>query len=374
MIYLDNAATTPLDSDIITAYHELLQKYYANAASHHLLGSVVDRLQERARQQIGQLFSAKADEIIFTSGASEANNLAIKGVAFQYVNRGKHIITSCVEHPSVLNTCLQLVNEFGYEVTYLAVDEKGKIQLEDLRKALRKDTILVSIMSVNNEMGACNDLENIAAIIKENSRAFFHSDMTQSIGKIAFDYTNVDLISCSAHKIHGLKGSGLLVKRHPIQLVSQICGGGQEFGFRAGTSNWPVNVMFAKTLRLAFEQVEKNKEHVQKLHQYAQQHLLTLPDIVINSPIDCSPYILNFSVCNHRASVIVQALEEQGICLSTLSACSSKLHKPSIPIFSMFQDETRALSAIRLSFSKYTTKEEIETFTQTLTNAMQTLK
>ena len=374
MIYLDNASTTVIDSEVATAYQELLNRYYANAASHHPLGSIVDSLQTRSRQQIASYFQAKPEEIIFTSGASEANNLAIKGTAFQYAHRGKHIITSAIEHPSVLNACKQLQEFFGFEITYLDVNEEGKVLPSSLQNNLRKDTILVSIMSVNNEVGSCNDIPALAAMVKQNSTAFFHSDMTQAIGKIPIDATHVDLVSCSAHKIHGLKGSGLLLKRKPVELMPLISGGGHEFGYRSGTSNWPVNVVLAKTLRLAFDRQPAHYLLISELNQYARTLLSTIEQVQINSPIDGSPYILNVSIPQRKISVLVQALEDEGICVSTLSACSSKIDKPSSTVFAMFHDLPRALSTIRISFSSDNTKKDIDVMVTTLKSALSRLK
>lgn len=374
MIYLDYAATTPIDKEILEAYTTLLTKYYANAASHHPMGSQVERLHWKARQQIADLFKVSPEEIIFTSGATESNNLALKGIAFQYAYRGKHIITTCFEHPSILNACKQLQSDFGFEVTYLSVDNQGKVSIDDVKKALRKDTILVSIMSVNNEVGSCQNIGEISQVIRENSRAYFHSDMTQSIGKIDFDYSTVDLLSCSGHKIHGLKGSGFLLKRNPIQLSAQLCGGGQEFGYRSGTSNWPVNVLLAKTIRLALEQRETNYQYVQSLAHFVRQELSKISGILFNSPVNGSPYILNFSLVNHPASVVVQALEDAGICLSTSAACSSKSAHPSLSVLCMFKDEKRAAATIRVSFAKTTTKAEIVEYIDTLQKVLATLK
>lgn len=375
MIFLDYASTTPIDQDVLNSYWEILNRYYANSASNHQLGLEVDSLQNQARNQIANILKVKMDEIIFTSGSSESNNFAIKGVAFKYKNRGKHIITSSIEHKSVLECCKQLEKEFGFEVTYLEPNEDGKITIEALEKSIRKDTILVSIMYVNNEIGTINPIPEIGKFLSDKPTIIFHCDATQAIGKIPIDLNNVDLVSISAHKIYGLKGSGILVKKKNIELLPLIAGGGQEYGYRSGTSNWPVNVMFAKTLRLAFDSQRDNYNHVLKLKEKIIDHLQGIENIQINTPAEnASPYIINFSIKNKKAAVIAQAFDDHGVCLSTISACSTKAETPSHVIYETFKDIKRAESSIRVSMSKYTTFEEITKFLMVLDEIMVSIK
>jgi len=375
MIFLDYASTTPIDQDVLNSYWEILNRYYANSASNHQLGLEVDSLQNQARNQIANILKVKMDEIIFTSGSSESNNFAIKGVAFKYKNRGKHIITSSIEHKSVLECCKQLEKEFGFEVTYLEPNEDGKITIEALEKSIRKDTILVSIMYVNNEIGTINPIPEIGKFLSDKPTIIFHCDATQAIGKIPVDLNNVDLVSISAHKIYGLKGSGILVKKKNIELLPLIAGGGQEYGYRSGTSNWPVNVMFAKTLRLAFDSQRDNYNHVLKLKEKIIDHLQGIENIQINTPAEnASPYIINFSIKNKKAAVIAQAFDDHGVCLSTISACSTKTEMPSHVIYETFKDIKRAESSIRVSMSKYTTFEEITKFLMVLDEIMVSIK
>jgi len=375
MIFLDYASTTPIDRDVLNSYWEILNRYYANSASNHQLGLEVDSLQNQARNQIANILKVKMDEIIFTSGSSESNNFAIKGVAFKYKNRGKHIITSSIEHKSVLECFKQLEKEFGFEVTYLEPNEDGKITIEALEKSIRKDTILVSIMYVNNEIGTINPIPEIGKFLSDKPTIIFHCDATQAIGKIPVDLNNVDLVSISAHKIYGLKGSGILVKKKNIELLPLIAGGGQEYGYRSGTSNWPVNVMFAKTLRLAFDSQRDNYNHVLKLKEKIIDHLQGIENIQINTPAEnASPYIINFSIKNKKAAVIAQAFDDHGVCLSTISACSTKTEMPSHVIYETFKDIKRAESSIRVSMSKYTTFEEITKFLMVLDEIMISIK
>ena len=360
MIYFDHVATTPINPEILKSYFELLSKYFANSSSQHLLGARVDSLQTRARQQIADLLGIKAEEIIFTSGSTEANNTAIKGVGFKYQNRGKHIITTANEHPSILKVCEQLEKVFGFEITYLKGNSDGKIELDELKQVIRKDTILVSIMQVNNETGSINDVEGIGTYLKENHpHVFFHVDAAQGIGKIPLNLENIDLLSMSAHKLNGLKGSGMLIKKNRVQIEPLLAGGNQENGNRAGTSNWPINVMLAKTLRLAYESREDHYAIVKRYNDQIREGLKDIDGVFINSPLDASPYILNISFNGHQAEVISNYLEENDICVSTVSACSSQKAIYSYVIYNMFNDMNRAKSSIRISLSHLNTDDEI---------------
>jgi len=375
MIYFDYAATTPINPEILESYNELLKKYYANSASMHIMGAQVDSLQNRARKQIADLLGVKSEEIIFTSGASEANNTALKGVALRNQKKGKHIITTMVEHPSVLNTCKQLESLYGFEITYLPVNKEGKVELEVLEKAIRKDTILVSLIFVNNETGSINDIEGIGSFLKNNyPHIIFHTDATQGIGKFALNLRDIDLLSLSAHKLNGLKGSGLLVKKQEVKLEPLINGGDQEFGYRAGTSNWPVNVMLAKTLRFAFESKDQNYQIVKRYYDEIRAFLEAREDIQINSPKDGSPYILNFSLKNTKSAVVAGFLEKEGICVSTVSACSAHKALKSYVIEAIYQDEKRASSSLRISLSPLTTEDEIVLLLKALDKALKEIK
>ncbi len=374
MVFLDYASTTPVDKEIQDSYFELINKYFANAASSHKLGVVVDSLQNRAREQIASYFGANSNNVIFTSGASEANNLALKGVAFNYANRGKHIITSSIEHKSVLETCKQLETIFGYSVTYLDPNSDGVISLASLKSALKEDTILVSLMAVNNEIGSINNINELASYVKNNSKAFFHCDATQAIGKINVNFSNVDMITVSAHKIYGFKGSGCLIKKDNVTLTPLINGGGQEFGYRSGTANWPINVMLAKTLRLAIESKDKNYEQVKAMHDEIYNVLINTPNVMVNSPKEGSPYIINFAIKNKLASTIAQAFETYGIYISTISACSSHSGAKSHVVANTFKDDKRAESSVRLSLSKLTTKEDVKEFINAFNKIVTSLK
>ena len=374
MIYLDNASTTVIEKEVLDSYQALLLAYYANPSSSHKLGVQTSNLQTKAREQILKLLKLNDYEVIFTSGATEANNLMLRGFAFAYQNRGKHIITSKVEHPSILNTCKQLEELYGFNVTYLNVNKDGVIDLEELKSSIQKDTILVSLMLVNNETGAINPIKEVKEILKAHPQVCLHSDAVQGFSKVPFDFNNVDAFTLSAHKIHGLKGSGALIKKKSIRLVSQLTGGNQEDGYRSGTSNFPINVALAKTVRLALEKQNDSYNHVKKLHSYLYEELSKREDILVNSTKDGSPYIFNLSLKDKKGPVIAQALNNQDIYVSTVSACSNKSEPMSKVILAMFNDETRAKSSLRISFSKDTTLKEVEIFKDALINILCSVK
>lgn len=375
MIYLDYVATTPLRSEVLSTYNNLLEKYFFNADSMYDKGIEVNRLMEHSRKLISEMLKVKEDELIFTSCGSESNNLAIKGVAFQYQNRGKHIITTAIEHSSVYETCKELERTFGFEVTYLNVDQKGRISLQELQDSIRDDTILVSIMYVNNEIGVINPIEEIKQIVKKYDKIKLHFDMVQALGKLPIDLTDVDLASFSAHKIYGLKGSGLLFKRRSTTIVPLINGGQQEFGLRGGTSNACSNIVFAKTLRLALENFDNKAKHIKMINSYARKCLNQIDGVVINSDeMCCISSILNFSCPGYKPEVILHDLESEGIYLSTRSACSSKSENISRIMAQLNLDKEIASSALRISFGEHTTSENIDKFCYYLQESLRKLK
>ncbi len=375
MIYLDYVATTPLRPEVLSTYNNLLEKYFFNADSMYDKGIEVNRLMEHSRKLISEMLKVKEDELIFTSCGSESNNLAIKGVAFQYQNRGKHIITTAIEHSSVYETCKELEKTFGFEVTYLKVDQKGRISLQELQDSIRDDTILVSIMYVNNEIGVINPIEEIKQIVKKYDKIKLHFDMVPALGKLPIDLTDVDLASFSAHKIYGLKGSGLLFKTRSTTIVPLINGGQQEFGMRGGTSNACSNIVFAKTLRLALENFDNKAKHIKMINSYARKCLNQIEGVIINSDETCCiSSILNFSCPGYKPEVILHDLESEEIYLSTRSACSSKSENISRIMAQLNLDKEIASSALRISFGEHTTIEDIDKFCYYLQESLRKLK
>lgn len=373
-IYLDYASTTPINKEVLENYIKLINNYFANADSNHRLGGVANNYLKRARERIANILGVKAKEIIFTSGSSEANNLAIKGVSFAYKSRGKHLITSKVEHSSVLDCFKQLESEFGFEVTYLNVNKDGSVSLSELKDSLRKDTILVSLMAVNNEIGSINNISEIARIVKENSNAFLHVDATQAIGKETIDYSNVDLYNFSAHKIYGLKGSGVLVKREKVRLSPQIIGGQQENNLRGGTSNWQTSTMMAKTLRLALDNQDKYYSKVKEMNSYLRENLSKIEGIHINSSEKATPFILNFAIKNKKGEVLLNALSNRGIYLSSKSACSSYSSEMSPSVYEVSKDEFLSKNSLRVSLSHLSTYEELDYFIESLDSIIKEVK
>ena len=359
-LYLDYVSTTPLNKEVFNMYSELLVKYYANSDSLHDLGMEVRKLQEKSRQQIAELLKVKTDEVIFTAGASEANNTAIKGVAFARKDLGKHIITSNVEHSSVMESCIQLRDHFGYDVTFLPVDKQGQISLKDVIMALRDDTILVTTMYVNNELGSINPITEIADYLKKNSQAYYHVDAVQALGKLPIDLQNIDLLSLSMHKVFGLKGSGILIRKQHVAMLSLISAGQQEKGYRGGTSNACVNIIAAKTLRLALSKQNEHYQQVDYLRNYLLEQLVNINGIIINSPINGSPFIINFSYPKITSEVMMNALNEVGIAVSAQSTCHSNAKAISHVYTAMGYDEKRAHSAIRIGLDYLVSASDID--------------
>lgn len=365
MIYLDYAATTRIDEEILNDYYKLNQKYFANASSNHFLGREGARFLNAARKQIASLLEVDKEEVYFTSGATESNNMSIIGTSFANKKIGNHLITTLVEHPSVLNVFKYLETQ-GFEVTYLGVNNEGVINIDELNKALRSETILVSIMGVNNEIGSLMPINECGRIIKEKSNAYFHVDATQLIGKYKIEMSNIDMLSFSAHKIHGLKGSGALIKKEHVKMEPIMFGGKQEAGFRPGTINWHSDVMLAKTLRKALESMDENYRYVLALRDYLFDELTKIDGVYLNSTKKGSPYIINFSLKGYPSEVVVSALEEDGYLVSTLSACSTNKVKKSHVIEALNLESFRSSSSIRVSLDKEITKNHLSGFIDSL--------
>jgi len=374
MIYLDNAATTAVNKEILASYFALLNDQFANPSSIHKAGQDTFRLLTKAREQILHLFKLTDHEVVFTSGATEALNLAIKGYALANSNRGKHLITSSVEHPAVLNAMIQLRDYFGFELSIIPVDEEGIVHSKSIEKAMRDDTIMVAIMHVNNETGAVMPIEEISKIVKTNPKTVFLSDTTQSIGKIVTKYDDLDMFVVSAHKINGLKGSGALMIRKGIRIIPLSSGGGQESNLRSGTSDFPVHVMLAKTIRIALEKAREHYDYAKMLTDYLRNELIKNKDIEINSPNQQSPFILNFSLKTKKASVVIEALSLHQIMVSSISACSSNKFVGSSVLSAMGKSKNICNNSIRVSVSRENTLDEINTFLKILDDTIESIR
>ncbi|NIK11057.1 cysteine desulfurase family protein [Alkalibacillus almallahensis] len=370
MIYLDNSATTKPYDEVVDTFQKVATTYFANPSSIHALGGEVEALLTKSKEQIASLLEIKPHEVIYTSGGTESNNLAIKGTAHGYQNRGNHLITSKVEHPSVLETFRYLETQ-GYSVTYLSVDESGHISLEELKESITDQTILVSLMHVNNEIGTIQPIEQVADLLADYPKTVFHVDHVQGFGKLSLPYhhPHLDLVTISGHKIHGLKGSGCLIKKDHIHLTPLQHGGGQEHGVRPGTENIASAVSFAKAMRIAKEN-EKSYQKLEPLRETLVDDLSKYDNVKINSPRNGASHILNFSVQNFKPEVLIHALKEEGVIVSTKSACSSKDNEVSHVLEACGLSDVSASSAIRVSLTTEQTIEEVQSFLQAFQNVM----
>lgn len=358
MIYLDYSATTPVDDEVIDTYSRVCREFIGNPNSLHKLGLESKKLIDASTNQIAKILKIKPNEIIYTSGASEANNMAIKGIASKYSNRGKHIITTELEHSSIIAP-LNYLQSKGYEVDFVKLDQNGLVDLDDLSSLIRDDTLLVSIASVNSEVGVKQDLKKIREIINKNPKTIFHSDVTQSIGKEKIDLSVLDLASMSCQKFFGMKGCGALYKRDGLIIDPLIHGGKSTTIFRSGTPATPLIASFAKALRLVYEDFEKKDKYVRELNNYFIDKLSNL-DVSINSNKHCIPQIVNLSIKGIKPETMQHALEEYEIYISTQTACSTGDY--SRAVYAVTHSKEKASHSIRVSLSYKTTYEEIDDF------------
>lgn len=374
-IYLDNSATTKPYDEVIDAVALAMGQYYGNPSSLHNIGIKCEKRLKSSREFIAKTINANKEEVYFNSGGSEGNNLILQGI----VKVGNHIITTKFEHHSVLRVCQEL-EKIGVKVTYLDVDDNGKIDLEELEEKITKDTVLVSIMFVNNEMGVIQNIQEIGRIIKnKSSRAKFHVDSVQAYGKIPIDVKkmNIDMLTMAGHKIHGPKGTGFVYIKKGIVLKPLIWGGSQEFGVRAGTENLPGIIGLERACEIAINNIQKNFDYIQNIKAYMIERLNDIDNIRINSPMnETSPYILNVSFKGVRAEVLLHMLEAEEIYVSTGSACTSKTSIVSgsyvMKALKLNKDEIEG--AIRFSFSVNNTREEIDKAIEVLDKSLKFLR
>ncbi|KKK38375.1 cysteine desulfurase [Mesobacillus campisalis] len=360
MIYFDNSATTKPYKEVLDSFLKVSAGYFGNPSSLHGIGGQAEKLLGQARSQVARLMGVKAAEVIFTSGGTEGNNLALKGAALANRGRGKHIITTQIEHDSVANAARQL-EELGFEVTYLPVNKEGFIDTAAVNAAIRDDTILVSVIHTNNEVGTIQPVGEIGQMLKDFPKVLFHVDYVQGAGKLPLDIygSNIDLCTISGHKFHGLKGTGALFVRDGVKLLPLLSGGGQEGERRNGTENVAGMVAMAKALRMSSERWERNMGLINEIMGTIKSGLAEMPEIIIHTPAENSaPHILNFSVKGFKAEVFIHALEEKGIYVSTTSACSSRKSRPSKTLLAMGVPDGVAESAIRISLSEENTLAE----------------
>ena len=366
MIYLDHSATTKIDEQVMDTYVRANENFWGNASSLHHFGALAEQVLIKSNRQILEILHGVDHQVILTSGATESNNLALKGLAEN--NLGGHLITTKIEHPSIYEVCQQLGKK-GIRISYLDVTQtKEKIikQLEDL---IEKDTFLVSCMHVNSEMGLILPIEEIGEVIAKYPRVKFHVDAVQSVGKMPVDITqaNIDLMSISAHKIHGPKGVGALIIRRDLNLAPELIGGGQMEGLRSGTVNVAGGATLAKALRLVTDNQKKSFIKIQNLYAYTCDKLSKIDGVQINRGVGVhSPYIINFTVVGVRGETMVHALEAHDVYISAKSACSSKTKQASYVLLALGFNETVATESLRISFAQNTTLTEVDKFLEAL--------
>lgn len=372
MMYLDYSATTPVDERVLDSYIKCCKEYSGNPNSLHKLGVDSKKLMDSATMQVANLLGVKKEEVIFTSGASESNNLALVGTVEYYQNRGKHIVTTQLEHSSILET-IHYLEKRGYMIDYVPILENGLVDLEALEKLVTKETVLVSICQVNSEVGILQPIGKIASIVKKNPTTIFHVDGTQAVGKIPVSLDGIDLYSFSAHKFYGMKGIGCLIKKLGIELEPLIHGGKSQSNYRSGTPALPLIVSLSKALRLSLDNFNSKYDHVKMLNEKLRKELASINEIMINSTENSIPHILNVSVLGVKPETMLHALEEKEIYISTKTACS-KDNSDSLSLTAMGKGHDVAGHSIRISLSYLTSEEDIHIFVENFKECVQKLK
>ncbi len=372
MIYLDYSATTPVDDRVLDTFVNVNKNYIGNPNSLHKLGVNSKNLIDASTKQIANILGINEKEIIYTSGSTEANNTAIKGICLKYQNRGKHIITTNFEHSSIYGP-ISYLETLGFEVDFVKTNEFGLVDLDDLKRLLRDDTILVSITAVNSEIGIIEPIEEIGKILKDYPKCFFHSDLTQIIGKKKINLENVDLASFSAHKFYGLKGIGVLIKKEKININPLLHGGKSTTIYRSGTPAVALIASLAKALRLIYEDIDNNYNYVLSLSNYLKVELSKIDKVFINSNDKCLPHIINLSVIGVKPETLLHALENEEIYISTQTACSTNTSS-SRAVYSLTNDHALATTSIRVSLSHLTTLEEVNTFIEKIKICIEKLR
>lgn len=376
-IYLDYAANTPVQKEVLDTFNDVTQQYFANPNSTHNLGKETNSKIVQTTENILKLLKDETNineesEIVYTSGSSESNNLAIKGVAKSYKENGKHIISTFLEHSSV-SSPLTYLKEEGYEIDIVNITPKGTIDIEHLKSLIRNDTILISVCYVDSEVGTIQPIKEIAEIVKQYPNCFLHVDCTQAVGKIPMDLFNVDLISFSPHKFYGLNGFGALIKRKDIVLEPLINGGASTSIYRSGTPVIGQICALETAMKLAYKELETRKKYVTNLNTIIRNHLLKYNDVKVNTLSIENPYILNISVNGIKAVKFKEKLEEYGVCISIKSACTITI-TPSRIVMAMTHDRKRALSSWRISLSNLVTEEDIKRFLEIFDECYKFLK
>ena len=360
MVYLDYAANTPVDKEVLDVFYDTTLKYFANPNSIHKLGIEAEQMLNKSTHNIASKFKLFDSEIIYTSGATESNNLAIKGVCEMYKNKGKHIIVSSLEHNSIIAAATSM-QELGFEVDVVGVNKDGLIDIDELKSLIRDDTILVSICAVDSEVGIRQPIEEIGKFLHNYPNVIFHSDATGAIGRINIDISNIDLVTFTPHKFYGLNGMGVLVKKENISLKPQINGGRSTTIFRSGTPVLANVIACDKALDKALKTLDERLKYVIKLNNEITQFLSKYPKVHINNTKNSIPFIVNFSIKGIKSIDVIKKLEEKDIYVSAkISCCPTET--PSKLIYALTKDKGLASSSLRLSICHLTTEEELDKF------------
>lgn len=360
MIYLDHAANTKVDKEVLDKYYDTALNYYGNPNANHEFGKRSQKLIEESTNIIAKTLNILPEEIIYTSGATESNNLAIKGICERYKNYGKHILVSCLEHTSIIASAT-VMQELGFEVELIPVDKNGLINIETLKQMIRNDTILVSVCSVDSELGLVQPIEEIGKLLKEHSNTYFHSDASQSIGKVTIDYRNVDLITIAPHKFYGTNDMGMLIKKKNVGLKPIINGGRSTTVYRSGTPNVPGIAATAFALKKAIENQKQRYEYAKKLNKKIIDYIKQYDFMHINNTEASMPFTINFSIKGIKSQDVVDYFSSKEIYLSSKTSCCP-IGTPSKLIYALTKDKSLASTSIRLSISHTTREEEIEEF------------
>lgn len=360
MVYLDYAANSPVDKKVLDAYYDANLKYFANPNSIYKLGLEAKNKIEESSKNIANNLGILPEEIIYTSGATESNNLAIKGIAERYKNYGKHIIISSMEHNSIIAPVNYLTSQ-GFEVDIINVEKDGKVSIDELKKLIREDTILVSIASVDSEIGIKQPIEEIGKFLKNYEHIFFHTDASQALGKIKIDFHDVDLVTIAPHKFYGLNGFGALIKKKNVNLKPIILGGKSTTVYRSGTPVLPMVIALDTALDIAFKNLEDRLNYVLKLNKEVTNFLIKYDKVHINNTENSIPYTINFSIKGILSEDFVKKLGDNEIYVSPKTSCCPE-NTPSKHVFALTNDKSLAKSSIRISLSHLTTKDDLNTF------------
>ena len=372
MIYFDYAACTPIDKEVLDLYYDCLLKYYGNPNSTHTLGREAKEMIDSSTANIARLLGVEGDEIIYTSGATESNNLAIRGVCERNKDKGKHVLLSTLEHSS-LTTVAQVLEEEGFNIDVIPVKDNGLVDIEQLKGMLRDDTIFVSVVSVDSELGLVQPIEEIGELLKSYPNAVFHTDASQAVGKVNIDYRNVDLITVSPHKFYGVNDLGILVKRKEVNLKPIIFGGRSTTVFRSGTPNTASIIATSFALEKAMNEQQERFNYVSNLNKEVKEYLSSFDEVHINTNENSMPFTINFSVKGVSSGRVVDILNDKGICVSSKTSCCPVM-APSKLVMALTNEKSLAVTSIRLSLSHLTTEDEIGAFKEAFEETLNDIK